>query len=602
MNLRKVIKVQSYTLKLVRNVSKKRLLFSAVLNIANGVMEFIGSAFLISYVMNSFSKRGNIINTVCVIVAIAILKLIINIINSFYENIYVEKSNLKIKKYVQELIYNRSFEISMKEFDNPKFYDTFVKVLEKTSSTIFEVLRLFEEAIRLISYSIIASYFIYKINSIFILFLMVPIIAGGFVSKKITNIDYFLYEKNQKEERRRSYIFRVFYMKKYENDLAVTGIGNLLINKYIDSSKKIQKHLGEEGKKRWKLQYYFYLSNEIVTDLSIYIYATYEVLITKRLLLGDFFLVIDSLGDVSQSIKRIVSIIIKINADSRYLHDFIGFVEYTSKAEKEDFKKLPNFDNLNFSFDNVSFKYSNNQEYSLKDINLKISSGDKIAIVGENGSGKSTLIRLLLGFDKPTKGKIFCNGQDISEVDYHKYRNMFSVIFQNFQLFPFSINQNITLNNDYHYDPKVIDILCEVGLLSKVETFKKGDATSLFTDFDDDGVELSYGEKQRLAIARSIYQEKKILVMDEPTSAMDPISESNLFDLIRRVYKRNTVIFVTHRLSTISNADKIIYLKNGEFLEIGNHSELMLLDGEYAKKFKIQSENYLNNMNTEVYQ
>ncbi|WP_169741128.1 ABC transporter ATP-binding protein [Carnobacterium mobile] len=594
MNVKQIIQAQIYTLKLINKVTKGRIPFSIGLNIANGIVEFTSSVFLISYIMNSFTKNVELEKVIVVVIGIAFCKLVTNVMNSFFENVYVEQSNLKIQKNVLEMIYRRSINIDMEEFDNPKFYDTFVKVLERTSVTIFDLLKLLEESVKLLSYSIVACYFIYKINPFFILVLILPIIVGGFVSKEITNIEYLLYEKNQKEERRRSYIFRVFHMKKFESELFTTSIGNLLINKYSQSSVKIQNQLRRDGKKRWKLQYYFYLSNEVITDLITYVYTTYEVLISKRLLLGDFFLLIDSLGDVSQSLKRIVAIIIKVYGNSRYLEDFRLFLEYIPKSEKKESKVLSNINNLNFCFKNVSFRYNGNDKNSLDNINLNISKGEKIAIVGENGSGKSTLIKLLLGFYEPTKGNIYCNSQNITDLDSKSYRNIFSTIFQDFQLFPFSIYKNITLNNDNVVDINVIDILKGVGLFDKIETLKEGVQTVLYTDFDSQGVELSYGEKQRLAVARSVYQKKEIVIMDEPTSAMDPISESKLYELVKEKYWEKTVICISHRLTTTMQADKIIYLKDGSIIESGSHDELIRLNGEYAKSFKRQSENYLN--------
>lgn len=244
-----------------------------------------------------------------------------------------------------------------------------------------------------------------------------------------------------------------------------------------------------------------------------------------------------------------------------------------------------------FEFRDVSFRYPGTDEFVLQNINLKWRIGEKMALVGRNGSGKSTLVKLLCRLYDPTSGEITLNGVDIRKYSYEEYMALFSVVFQDSSLFSFSIAENV--GADTEYDPKLVEeCVRRVGLSERLDSMPNGIETCLYKDFDEKGVEISGGEAQKLCLARAIYKGAPFIVLDEPTAALDPISEYDIYTKFSGVVGTRTAIYISHRLSSCRFCDDITVLEKGRIAERGSHDELLQKDGVYAKLWSAQAEYY----------
>lgn len=246
-----------------------------------------------------------------------------------------------------------------------------------------------------------------------------------------------------------------------------------------------------------------------------------------------------------------------------------------------------------FEFKHVYFKYPDSEAYVLKDINLKWRIGEKMALVGKNGCGKSTLVKLLCRLYDPTEGEITLNGIDIRKYKYEEYMALFSVVFQDSKLFSFSLAENVAA--DTEYDPaRVEDCVRRAGLSERLDTMDKGIETCLYKDFDEQGVEISGGEAQKLCLARAIYKGAPFIVLDEPTAALDPISEHDIYTKFNGIVGTRTAIYISHRLSSCRFCDEITVMENGTIVERGNHSDLLEMGGVYSSLWSAQAEYYKN--------
>lgn len=244
-----------------------------------------------------------------------------------------------------------------------------------------------------------------------------------------------------------------------------------------------------------------------------------------------------------------------------------------------------------FEFKDVSFRYPGTEEYVLQNINLKWRIGEKMALVGRNGSGKSTLVKLLCRLYDPTSGEITLNGVDIRKYSYEEYMALFSVVFQDSSLFSFSIAENV--GADTEYDPKLVEeCVRRVGLSERLDAMPNGIETCLYKDFDEKGVEISGGEAQKLCLARAVYKGAPFIVLDEPTAALDPISEYEIYTKFSGVVGTRTAIYISHRLSSCRFCDDITVLEKGKVAERGSHDELLQKDGAYAQLWRAQAEYY----------
>lgn len=241
---------------------------------------------------------------------------------------------------------------------------------------------------------------------------------------------------------------------------------------------------------------------------------------------------------------------------------------------------------------NVSFRYQSMSKDALHHINLNIKKGEKIALVGKNGSGKTTLVHLLLRLYDPDQGQLLYNGLDIRKLELEVYRDRFGIVFQDFNLYADTIRNNLFLGGESKSEEEISQIIREFGLENKIRALPDGMDTQLTRELSEDGVLLSGGQSQALAICRIYLTDHDIFILDEPTSALDPVAEAKFFENIKNIAAEKTVLFISHRLSSAKIADRIYMMEDGEIVEYGTHAQLMELDQKYAEMFEIQSQYY----------
>lgn len=296
----------------------------------------------------------------------------------------------------------------------------------------------------------------------------------------------------------------------------------------------------------------------------------------------------------------------KISAGVSDLSDFYGLLKITPTFCKKYFDFLDISDEkykgtiptekrddneYEFEFKHVWFKYPNSEEYVLKDINLKWRIGEKMALVGRNGSGKSTLIKLLCRLYDATKGEITLNGIDIRKYSYDDYMQLFSVVFQDSKLFSYSLAENVAADTDF--DSELVEnCVRKAGLSELLDKMPDGINTYLYKDFNENGVEISGGEAQKLCLARAIYKGSPFIVLDEPTAALDPISEYDIYTKFNSIVGTRTAIYISHRLSSCRFCDDITVLDNGNIIERGSHEKLIAKGGIYTAMWAAQAEYY----------
>lgn len=271
------------------------------------------------------------------------------------------------------------------------------------------------------------------------------------------------------------------------------------------------------------------------------------------------------------------------------------YFEYINMPNRTDTGILPVHTDtdkgLDIKFENVSFKYLGTDNYVLRDVSFTIPQGKKLAIVGVNGSGKTTLIKLLCGLFTPTEGRIMLNGESISSYKYSEYASLFSVVFQDFRLLSFSIGQNVATATKYD-ESRVINSLQISGFGTKLGSLEHGINKALYSDYEDDGINLSGGEEQKVAIARAIYKNAPIFVLDEPTAALDPVAEYEIYQKFNEITSNRTTVFISHRLSSCQFCDEIAVIDEGKIIQWGSHDKLVAEDGKYRELWIAQAQHY----------
>jgi ABC-type multidrug transport system fused ATPase/permease subunit len=264
--------------------------------------------------------------------------------------------------------------------------------------------------------------------------------------------------------------------------------------------------------------------------------------------------------------------------------------------KKEETIPLPKADAYTIEFKDVSYKYLKTDNYALRHLNLKINAGERLAVVGLNGAGKTTMIKLLLRLYDPTEGVITLNGVDIKKYDREDYYRLFAPVFQDVETFAFPIAENVSMKTAADTDKdKVAKVLEEAGLAEKIASLKHGIDTYITNIVEDDGIDLSGGEKQKLALARALYKGAQVVVLDEPTAALDPISENSLYETYDEMMKGKATVFISHRLASTRFCTRIILIEAGRIKEEGTHDELLAKKGRYYELYETQAKYYRDN-------
>lgn len=326
----------------------------------------------------------------------------------------------------------------------------------------------------------------------------------------------------------------------------------------------------------------------LIDELCLYGFMIYEVLF-NAMSIATFTFMISSVRRLTNAISSLIISYSRVVSDSLRVNDYHKFysndlfIDYEIKEFDEEFKSI--------EFKNVSYSYYCQEGVALDNVSFKINKGEKVALVGYNGAGKTTLIKLICGLYHPVEGEILINGINIERFDRAILSKYISPVFQDTVNYSIDVEENVVLRSTI--DSSRVDyVLEEVGLTQKIDSLPNKKRTIMSRDIDEKGIELSGGESQKLSLARAIYKSSPLLILDEPTSAMDPLSEYNLYNNINRIIEDNAAIFISHRLSSTRFCDRIILLDNGKIIETGTHDELMNLNGEYSKLFNMQAEYY----------
>ena len=350
---------------------------------------------------------------------------------------------------------------------------------------------------------------------------------------------------------------------------------------------------------------------ELVQEIATYGLLIYMV-ITAKMSVADFTLYLGSAHSAATALNEIFGKIIRINKESLHINDFRDFIESDENGvpeiksnfkrdyqicedaykQGENFKWDKNAD-YKFEFDKVCFKYPGSDSYALKDMSITLNAGEKLAVVGLNGAGKTTFVKLLCRLYEPTEGHIYLNGKDIAEYELNDYWELIAPVFQEDESFAFSIAQNVAMKDKEGQDRERIEkALSEADLLKKVQQLTKGMDTYLYKNLEDDGTDFSGGQKQKLMLARALYKAAPVIVLDEPTAALDAIAEAKSYENFNSMAGGRTCVYISHRLSSTKFCDAIAMFADGQLVEYGNHETLMAKQGRYAELFRIQAQYY----------
>ena len=590
---RRTVDNNLFALRQVWETSKLYFFVYYFTTVINAPLNFLLGTYLIKLIVDSVEGTGwstdAIFTYIFLVGGTAIL---IWMCSNYYWNTISPQYSEKINHTLRRKLYRKSTEVDLACYETPEFYDKYVKAMDETENRVWDVMSTLDNLIWSVVSLALTSLLIFTIDPFLVVFALIPL-ALGFIRKRRNKI---LHDQNTARKpinRKFSYVRRTFYLGEYSKEMRMGGF----FSHQLDMLGEVRRNYNEITKKYGTriaiLDCILNFGMDGLTVLGATLYAVWRTVGPGQgsMTMGDCLIVLNSIGTISHNLSQLVQYAAEFDEHALYIEDVRYFLDYEPKI-KED-PNAPTAESGAIELKNVHFKYEGAEKESLRGINMTIREGERIAVVGRNGSGKTTLVKLLLRLYDPTEGEVTLNGRGAKEYRLSSWRGLFGSVFQDFKLFSLSVKENVILRLPRDGDDETVTAaLKESGAWSKIEKLEHGIESTMTREFDDEGVNLSIGEQQKVSLARIFADRTPFVVLDEPSSALDPIAEHTMFENMIRATEGRSVIFISHRLSSATLADRVYMMEDGEIIEEGTHSELMEKDGKYAEMFRLQAKNY----------
>ncbi len=536
-------------------------------------------------------KDTKFIDALIFIIIMISITTLIGVINIFNNGYIRMRCRHKWIKKIQHELFDRAKLLHISHFDDPIKYDQLSRAMNQDLRSINAYDALVDMLNSVFQAVVLVAYIVVNVPILFVITLIASTISL-LCYLKINKINHELYKNTESERRIQGYINRTFYLDKYAMDVKTTKISSLLIDKQEEAYKCIEEKSTKVYHKTLPLYYCEDFMYQFINAFVTYAYLMYKVFF-KGMTLSKFVTLSGAVSRFNGRFYNLSNSFSRYNRNMREISDFMWLMNY--QEENQDNLKKACF-NDSIKLDNVGFKYPNEEGFSLQNINMTIKKGEKIAIIGYNGAGKTTLTKLMLKLYSPDSGYVLINDENYINFKDSSIAKQFVTVLQNFQIYCATVSENVLMKEveTKEEEELVIKALQSVDLYDKIKDLPKGINTILTKEFSNDGLELSGGEKQKLAIARVFASNAQIAILDEPTSALDPLAEKEINDRILKLADEmnKTIIIISHRLSTIVNVDYIYMLDSGKIVEEGTHLELMHKHGKYYELFEAQAKLY----------
>ena len=555
----------------------------------------INATFILKMIINGLNGKASLSELMIVLGISFILVICMEWINQLISE-WSKAKLIKLSGSIQRDLIEKNSKMDLIYYDNPDYYDTYVIVANNADDMIEKTVMIVSKILGSIVALLVAAAMILSINPVLALFPIAGFTINLLTRFKIERLSYQWDIEHKKALRKADYSKRVFYQPEFAKECKLTDVKTPLRKQFDEALDEASN----AGKKYAPAITWISLLNwiSVFTVFSFFAvpaYLGFLALKLRSIALGEVASGNNASNYVRQNLNEINFCLVDFQQIGQYAEKFRKMLGYKPIIENAN-GIVPEQEPQTLVLENMSFAYPNSEKNTLSDISPEIRPGDKIAIVGENGAGKTTFVKLLMRLYDVTEGSIRYGEHDIREYATEEYRKKISAVFQDHNIYAASLAENVLMRKATENDEKtVIDALEKADFGQKLLKLRDGINTQLTKEFDESGINLSGGESQKIAISRIFANNEKrtISILDEPSSALDPVSEYKLNKNLIENAKKDTIIFISHRLSTTRMADKIYLFEKGTIKEQGTHDELMNLNGRYREMFDRQAHNYI---------
>lgn len=582
-----------FALKIINQCAPKMMLFQMMTQISFWFFTgFVKDVLFLKLLLELIMRGGTFEEYVMLVLMLVAAELISTGINCYSDYF----SSVKWKTFYKNLndkIFQKAVKVDMACFENPEFYDKYKRATEIISDD--HVAMFAWQFSNIVAGSLTGIFlvgYVITIDPKILLILLVSVFVLIFESIK-GKTDVKKDKEMTPHKRSKDYVKRTVYLREYAKDMRTSNIFEVMHARFktaIDNNREIIKKYG------WKIAFLETMSGFFGKALPVavtYIYASFRFVVKGDLAVSDFSVIMTAMSNLKDVFNDVGQAVSDVRKEAEYFKNLKEFMDYKSTVISGENQA----DELrSIEFKNVCFKYPGAEEQSIHNLSLEINKGETIAVVGKNGAGKTTFIKLLLRFYDCDSGEILYNGINIKEYDIDSLRSRLATVFQDYKVFALTIEENVMCRevNGAEDEKTVKQALINSGADVCVGMLSKGQKTVLTREFDEKGTGLSGGEQQKIAAARMFAKSFDLAVLDEPSSALDPIAEYNMYESLIEATKDKTVVYISHRLSSAVLSNRIYVFDNGTVTESGTHDELMRNGGKYCEMFTLQASNYVD--------
>lgn len=589
---RETVKNNFYALGFVWSMSKSYVIHAFFSNAIGYFIWVFYSAYFIRYIIQAVTGGGTVTTVYFYIGMVSMLMCVLILYDRYVDRVVRPLKEVELYQRMYSVFYHKAENVELECFEDTEFYNRYTMAVdqacEKMTKIVWEMTNIICAAIAGISTYVL----MYQMDPRMLLFVLSPIV-GSFVFGTIMNkLNFAIYREVTPDNRKTEYVNRVMYLGEYAKEMRLSNIFQVLKRTYEEAvAHRIQVVKSYISRLIPSAFLQFYLSYIIIFE-GLLLYGAYQTMVVHRLSLADLSILSSMMVTASWILVRIGNSMMTCSQNGMFVYNIRTFMSYEEKIPEDAKGDLPDQEISSIEFRHVSFSYRGGKEV-IHDLSFKIGKNESVALVGHNGAGKTTILKLLFRLYDPDSGEILVNGRDIRKYDLEAYRNLFAAAFQDYKIFAYSVMDNVLMERQVE-DPETVTVeaLKRAGVYEKVMSLPQGIHTMLTKEFEEEGAVLSGGEYQKIVVARAFANPAPVKVFDEPSSALDPIAEYDLFQAILEESRDHIMFFISHRLSSVKDADVVYMLEEGCLIEQGTHEELMGKDGKYARMYQMQAKNY----------
>ena len=586
----------AYAVKTIWGISKKRVIHTAINSIVGYAEWIFMSIFFLRYVIGAIEDEAPVEIILTFIGICFAVFFLLAVYQSYLNAVIYPYTNNKIYRVLYRKLYAKAGNVELRCFEDADFYNRYTMAIDGSAQKMTGSVNYFFSVVFGVVAAAAAFWSMFSIDPYSVLFVISPIIGNFVFGGLMSRIWGGRYVDNVKNNRMAEYVNRVMHLADYAKEIRFSSIHDLMMRRYDDAIRGNRKVADKYAKKAIVYTWAQNVTTFALVFEGIMIYASYRTIVSQTMGLAELAIMFTAMSTSSWILIGLFNNISEAMKNGQFLEYFRTFMEYKETIPENQDGIIPEKIH-SIEFRNVCFEYKENEPV-INDLSFKIE-GDKVcALVGHNGAGKSTIIKLLFRLYDPASGEILVNGINIKEYNLKAYRKEFSAAFQDYKVMAMSVKDNVLMGGKFdNPDEAAGHALKCAGVWDKVQSLPNGIDTIMTKEFDSEGTVLSGGEQQKIVVARAFAQSASVKVFDEPSSALDPIAEYDLYKGIMDESKGHITLFISHRLSSVKDADEVFMLENGTVIEQGTHRQLMERNGKYCEMFTKQAQNYLADEN-----